>query len=1074
MKIPETAQKLFKQAKKEIENRRYEEARLILKKTLNLYSKYAEAMSLLGYVHYKLKFKYLSKKEVFELTNKALSINDQSSIVWHHMGNAYSYLNEFDKAIECYYKAKDLGLEDAKLWNNLGSAYLKLENFEKAFLYYNKAINANPNLSPALNNIGYYYLLKKKYQKAIQFLDKAINIDPDYSAPWSNKGNLYAEKKDYDKALECYNRGLEIDPEDPRLLNNLGAFYLSQNKFENALKFLKKAISIDPSSGDPWVNIGVIYIEQSNFKKALESYENAIDLNPRLYKAWYNKGNVHLKRKEFDHALSSFEKALDLNPDYAPAWNNLGGVYIANNKPLEAKKCFKKAIDLDPNPIFEWFNLGNLYFSESNFKEAIKSFQKSLTLNIDHEGAWFNQGISYLMLNDFDLAIFCFLEAININTDNYAIYGNLGLAYEGKKQYDKALECYQKVFQLKPDDSLALANIGNIYFKKGNFNQAISHFKKALKLNPNYIISPKNQEIAYHTTDLDEYTSIFGEVGHINTYRSDIWVFLGIAYNQIGNYAEVKKSFMKAIELNPEDFVTYTNLGIIFLNEFEYNESLKYFDLAKDITKQKGLVRELDKIKEFIHIIERIAELKPKLDIVDKKIGELVHIQDFKKFLELVSDIKNLLREVLNNVDLSLLSSINKDILFAKYHIFECLVDCINFDQIKYQRIDKAKEIFASKTKFIKFFYSLQNIIDIVNLFKGYSNIEEIPKEIEEFIIRSIKILENLGFELSEIITESFNAEYKLMRSLPSEKKRIIESRPSDIQIFNEVLEIDYKKEIESKRNESLRIVENVCEELTIQIPEYKNKKLEKSDFLEFIFKFPEELQVSIAKIMKKITYITMKDMQESLISLIKNIVEDLKYVYIILFEGGRQKSQDSWVYFTKKFSGEIITCIKINELPKILSNLEDEQNYYFIFLDDVILTGTQFVDFFNDELKSEIHNLEMISNSNKYIQFYLIAGVGSFDSRRDISHAIGLFNEDRIRYDTIVGEKDKAFSEKNWDNKDLKEKLMQFLKEKDPCWWNGFKDSQCLIVLAWNTPDNTIGCLWNSTADWEAIFPRN
>ena len=62
MKVPETAQKLFKLAKKDIENGLYKEARLILDKTLKLYPNYAEAMSLLGYVHYKLKFKHLSKK----------------------------------------------------------------------------------------------------------------------------------------------------------------------------------------------------------------------------------------------------------------------------------------------------------------------------------------------------------------------------------------------------------------------------------------------------------------------------------------------------------------------------------------------------------------------------------------------------------------------------------------------------------------------------------------------------------------------------------------------------------------------------------------------------------------------------------------------------------------------------------------------------------------------------------------------------------------------------------------------------------------------------------------------------
>ncbi len=772
MKIPKKAQNLFKLAKKEIENRRYEEARLTLNKIFKIYPSYAEASSLLGYVHYKLKFKYLSKREVFELSKKALSMNDQSTIVWLHMGNAYSFLNRFDKAIDCYNKAKDLGLENAELWNNMGSAYLKLNNFEKAFLYFNKAIDVNSNLSSALNNIGYYYILKKEYQKAIQFLDKAINIDPDSSAPWSNKGDLYAEKKDYDEALECYNRGLEIDPEDPRLLNNLGALYLTQNKFKKALKYFKKAISIDPSSGDPWVNIGAIYCELSNFKKALESYDKAIELDPNLYKVWYNKGNLYLKIFDFFNAISSYKKALDLNPSYQRAWTNLGNAYLQIKDFSGAKRCYKKAIELELNPIIEWFNLGNVYRYEGKFIKAIVSYQKALDLDPNYGAAWFNQGISYLLNKDYDMAIICLKEAIEINPKNLGAWGNIGIAYEFKKKFDKAIECYHYVLKLDPNDILALNNIGHVYINRGNFKDAIRFFKKALKVNPNYVMALDNLGYAYfYKKDYDKATEFYQIATEIFPYTPEIWINLGVAYNQLGNYQEALNCVKKAIELNPNDMIGHMNLGVLLLNNFRYSEALREFDIAIAIIKEKGFSDFLDQVTELKNLASSALKLKPDLHIIDEKVHELKNIHQIIPLTKKISEIYYEFISFLNKVNINNLPINTRSLLNAKFHIFEYLFKSLYFYEIKTEKLKEIQELFGSNTEFIKFFFAVQNLNDIIQILKSYNNLEEISSENQEKIITAILSFESLDGELTEVITGSIKRQQIIIKPSPATKQ---------------------------------------------------------------------------------------------------------------------------------------------------------------------------------------------------------------------------------------------------------------------------------------------------------------
>jgi len=108
MKIPKEAQELFNKANEHIDNKEFEEALGCLNRALEIEPNYAEVMSKLGYIHYKLDYKEMTKEEVFNLSKKALDLNPKSPIVWRYMGIAYVTKKEYVKAIECYEKAVEI------------------------------------------------------------------------------------------------------------------------------------------------------------------------------------------------------------------------------------------------------------------------------------------------------------------------------------------------------------------------------------------------------------------------------------------------------------------------------------------------------------------------------------------------------------------------------------------------------------------------------------------------------------------------------------------------------------------------------------------------------------------------------------------------------------------------------------------------------------------------------------------------------------------------------------------------------------------------------------------------------
>ena len=99
-------------------------------------------------------------------------------------------------------------------------------------------------------------------------------------------------------------------------------------------------------------------------------------------------------------------------------------------------------------------------------------------------------------------------------------------------------------------------------------------------------------------------------------------------------------------------------------------------------------------------------------------------------------------------------------------------------------------------------------------------------------------------------------------------------------------------------------------------------------------------------------------------------------------------------------------------------------------------------------------------------VKFSLLASFGSLNSREFISQKLPFFNYDNIQYaNTIINDK-KAFSSDPHISKVDMEKLMRFLKEADNEYWNGYNDSQFLVVLKQGCPNISIGSFWreNST----------
>ena len=233
----------------------------------------------------------------------------EAASLFNNLGNAWSELGEYAKAIEFYDQAlpifkKALGPEHvsvAQTYNNLGTAWSDLGEYAKAIEFYDQALPIYKKalgpehvyVASTYNNLGLALAARGEYSKAIEFYDQALPIYKKALGPehvyvaqtYNNLGTAWSDLGEYAKAIEFYDQALSIfkkalGPEHVYLAktyNNLGLAWEARGEYAKAIEFYdqalsiyKKALGLDhPDIAGTSLNLALAYEAQSERQKAL-------------------------------------------------------------------------------------------------------------------------------------------------------------------------------------------------------------------------------------------------------------------------------------------------------------------------------------------------------------------------------------------------------------------------------------------------------------------------------------------------------------------------------------------------------------------------------------------------------------------------------------------------------------------------------------------------------------------------------------------------------------------------------------------------------------------------------------
>ncbi len=390
--------------------------------------------------------------------------------------------------------------------------------------------------------------------------------------------------------------------QDPNLL-----FKSLEKRFANSDKQIvhpKKSLK-----ASTWIKRGDLLIDIFNN-----------DQNPELLKLGTTKERVKIYFKEPDQETTEMVNNENKEVFIYPRLK----VYFTDNlvtdwkvtemvteKPLfKAYEAFKKAIELDPESAEKISSSIDKIKSVAE-REAAMDFRRR-----DYEEAMANFELIYNVVN--------LKPEAERYVDTASIY-NAGLAASNAKKYDKAIEYFSVAKKYNYGGSDLYILMKDAYIKLGDTTKILPLLKDGFQQNPdskdliveltNYYLNTGQEKEAL------EYIKLAKEKDPNNVSYYDVE---GSLYDKMGEIDKAIVAYEAAIDMDPERFIAYYNLGVI-----HWNFAVSYIDTAnsqpnttkgqKDYEKYLDLAtKELEKAVPYMSKGLEIAEKEYKAAPNDK------------------------------------------------------------------------------------------------------------------------------------------------------------------------------------------------------------------------------------------------------------------------------------------------------------------------------------------------------------------------------------------------------------------------------------------------------------------------
>lgn len=555
----------------------------------------------------------------FENVDKYDLNKDALAEYYFKLGYSYFVMNDFEKAVKCFYEIKDSNSEyaDASLYYYAHINYVN-QNYETALIGFKKLVD-NELFAPVMPYyIAQIYYLQEKYDDVIQYAPSILDSATTKRGPEIARiiGEAYYRTGKYKEAipyLEMYNEKADTYKREDAY--ELAFAYYKINDFKKAAKCFEEVLDYkDKLSQNVFYHLGDCYLKIGEKQKSRLAFSSAAKLNfdaAIKEDAAYNyaKLTYELSFYPFNEGIKALKEYIEAYPQSArvdESYQYLVKAYMNTRNYKDALTSMDLISD-KKDEIKEAYQRASYYraielFNNLKFADAVAMFNKSLQYkesnkNIKAE-SYYWKAEAFYRTNKIDSAITnykTFIESFGAFQliEYKAAFYSLGYCYFNKKDYKESLMWYRKYEkEISSDKSKFYADAclraGDCYFIARNFAEAVPYYDKAIDmklLDVDYALYQKSLSLGIlkkHQEKIEVLLKLLAEYPQ-STYLDDATYELAKSYKSTDEIESAILYFKRIIEEYPT--CNYVKKSLLELGQIYSNtdKNQKAIDVYKQI-----------------------------------------------------------------------------------------------------------------------------------------------------------------------------------------------------------------------------------------------------------------------------------------------------------------------------------------------------------------------------------------------------------------------------------------------------------------------------------------------------------
>ncbi|MBT4138307.1 MAG: tetratricopeptide repeat protein [Candidatus Latescibacteria bacterium] len=205
-------------------------------------------------------------------------------------------------------------------------------------------------------------------------------------------------------------------------------------------------------------------------------------------------------------------------------------------------------------------NKGAQLANDGRLLEAVRAFRQAIQLVPDFVGAYYTLGRVYMQLKRYDDAAKAFAAAVQARPDYGDAWYQLGIALQMQKAFKYAGKAYLSALAYYPNDPDLLYRLGFVFIQEKDWIQAAHYWGRLY------------DEYPHHTA-----------LSQVQQHLPHLYFNLGTQHYANGAQKDAEKAFLKTVDLDPGYGAAFYNLGLVYRDLEQFNQSQSALENALDL-----------------------------------------------------------------------------------------------------------------------------------------------------------------------------------------------------------------------------------------------------------------------------------------------------------------------------------------------------------------------------------------------------------------------------------------------------------------------------------------------------------